>query len=88
VTTAYVLWFFLGILGVHRFYLGRTWSGVLFLFSLGIFGIGWIVDAFLIPQMVEEENLLGDEPYGQITGYVPSPTPIVVQPRKSFYTEE
>jgi DNA-directed RNA polymerase subunit RPC12/RpoP len=53
---AYLLWFFLGYLGVHRFYCGRVWSGVLWFLTLGLFGIGWIIDAFLIPGMVEESN--------------------------------
>eukprot|EP01110_Echinostelium_bisporum_P001521 TRINITY_DN135_c0_g1_i1.p1 TRINITY_DN135_c0_g1~~TRINITY_DN135_c0_g1_i1.p1 ORF type:complete len:157 (+),score=44.04 TRINITY_DN135_c0_g1_i1:50-472(+) len=56
VTTAYVLWFFLGFLGVHRFYLNRTGSGILYLFTLGLFGIGWLVDICLIPSMVEHCN--------------------------------
>lgn len=37
--TAYALWFFLGYLGVHHFYLGRTKTGLFYLLG-GI--IGWI----------------------------------------------
>ena len=45
---AFVLCFFFGILGVHRFYEGRTLSGILFLFTAGIFGIGWLYDCIRI----------------------------------------
>jgi TM2 domain-containing membrane protein YozV len=69
---AYLLWFFLGGFGGHRFYLGRTGSAVaiLLLTIIGIVtavvGIGvvillgtaiWIlVDAFLIPGMVQQQK--------------------------------
>lgn len=46
--TAYILWFFLGYLGVHKFYLGKTGMGILYLFTGGIFGIGWFIDLFVM----------------------------------------
>lgn len=64
---SYLLWFFLGGFGAHRFYLGRPVSAVaqlllglfgwlpLFL-GWGVLGIWWIVDAFLIPGIIEQEN--------------------------------
>ena len=46
----YVLWIF-GILGAHRFYFGRPVSGTIYLFTLGLLGIGWIIDLFLMPYL-------------------------------------
>ena len=45
---AFWLCFFLGFMGVHRFYVGKIGSGILYLFTGGLFGIGLIVDLFKI----------------------------------------
>ncbi|WP_430910888.1 TM2 domain-containing protein [Methylobacterium sp. sgz302541] len=54
VAVAYVLWFFLGIVAAHRFYLGRPGTAILQILSyLVLIGFVWIlVDLFLIPGMV------------------------------------
>lgn len=46
----YILWIF-GFMGAHRFYYGRTITGVIWFFTAGLLLIGWIVDLFLIPSM-------------------------------------
>ena len=53
----YFLWFFLGFFSAHRFYLGKIRSGILYLLTGQLFGIGWIIDLFLINGMVERYNL-------------------------------
>lgn len=52
----YALWL-LGFSGAHRFYYGRTLTGILWFFTGGLFLIGWIVDFFLIPSMDSEADL-------------------------------
>jgi TM2 domain-containing membrane protein YozV len=49
-TIGYILWLF-GFLGAHRFYYGRPVTGVIWFFTLGLLGIGWLIDLFLIPSM-------------------------------------
>ena len=46
----YALWVF-GFTGAHRFYYGRPVSGTIWFFTLGLLGIGWLIDLFLIPSM-------------------------------------
>ena len=43
-----LLTIFLGMLGAHRFYTGKKATGVLYLFTFGGAGIGWIVDIILV----------------------------------------
>ncbi|HJB22158.1 MAG TPA: TM2 domain-containing protein [Candidatus Fournierella merdavium] len=45
---ALLLCIFLGWLGVHRFYVGKIGTGILYLFTGGLFGIGWIIDIIVI----------------------------------------
>lgn len=45
---ALLLCWFLGYLGAHKFYEGKTGMGILYLFTFGLVGIGWIIDSFVI----------------------------------------
>ena len=46
----YILWIF-GFTGSHRFYYGKPITGTIWFFTLGLLGIGWLIDLFLIPGM-------------------------------------
>lgn len=52
---AYIFWVF-GFIGLHRFFLGRPLTGTLWALTMGLLLIGWLVDLFLIPAMVDEAN--------------------------------
>jgi TM2 domain-containing membrane protein YozV len=69
---AYLLWFFVGGVGAHRFYMGRVGSGIgmmalaiasliLSFFLIGLIGypilfVWWVVDAFLINRWLQESR--------------------------------
>lgn len=55
VPMGYLYWIF-GFMGAHRFYYGKPVSGTIYFFTLGLLGIGWIVDLFLIPSMDREAD--------------------------------
>lgn len=59
ISIAYLLWLIsgCGALGLHRFYLGKIGTGLLWFVSGGLGMIGAIFDFFYIPTMVQEANL-------------------------------
>ena len=63
IIVCYLLWFFLGVFGVHKFYLGKTAMGVIYLLTGGLLGIGWFIDLFLIPFQVAAYN---NNPYNRM----------------------
>ena len=54
-TIGYLLWIF-GFTGSHRFYYGRPVTGTIWFFTLGLLGVGWLIDLFLIPGMDREAD--------------------------------
>ncbi|CAH1002691.1 hypothetical protein LEM8419_03563 [Neolewinella maritima] len=57
-TTALVLWLIgiFGILGFHRFYLGKWGTGFLWMFTGGVAGIGAVIDLFTLSSQVKQYN--------------------------------
>ena len=47
-TATLILTILLGPLGIHRFYVGKAGTGILYFFTLGFLGIGWIIDIIMV----------------------------------------
>lgn len=45
---ALILCVFGGYFGLHKFYVKKSGEGLIYLFTFGLFGIGWIIDIFMI----------------------------------------
>ena len=55
-TLAWILLTFLGFFGVHRFYLGRVLTGLLWLISGGLFGLGYLYDLWTLNKLISKAN--------------------------------
>ena len=55
-TVAWILLVFLGIFGIHRFYMGKWLTGVLYLLTGGLFVIGLLYDLCTLNRQISEEN--------------------------------
>ena len=56
---ALAICYFLGIFGGHYFYVGKAGKGILYIFTAGLFGVGWIVDLVRIAtgKFTDAQNL-------------------------------
>lgn len=55
-SVSWVLLTFLGIFGLHRFYLGKWFTGLLYLLTGGLFLLGIIYDYWTLNEQVNERN--------------------------------
>lgn len=55
-TVAWVLLTFLGLFGIHRFYMGKWFTGLIYLVSGGIFGLGYLYDLWTLNDQVSLIN--------------------------------
>ncbi len=53
---AWILLTFFGFLGIHRFYMGKIGTGLLFLFTGGLLGMGWLYDFCKLNEQISVIN--------------------------------
>ena len=53
---AWILLTFLGIFGIHRFYQGKIFTGILYLFTGGLFLLGVLYDYWTLNEQIDELN--------------------------------
>lgn len=56
-STALWLCILAGIVGAHNYYVGRIGRGLLYTFTAGLFGIGWLFDIFAIANGGFRDNV-------------------------------
>lgn len=55
-SVGWILLVFLGIFGVHRFYMGKWITGILWLFTGGLFLLGWLYDLWTLNGQIDDCN--------------------------------
>lgn len=55
-TVSWVLHLFLGLFGIHRIYMGKIVTGILYLLTGGLLGFGYIYDTLTLNEQVDELN--------------------------------
>jgi TM2 domain-containing membrane protein YozV len=56
-TVAWILLTFLGAFGIHRFYMGKVVTGIIYLLTVGLFGFGLLYDLWTLNGQVSEINM-------------------------------
>ena len=58
-TVAWILLTFLGLFGIHRFYMGKWVTGIMYLLTGAIFGVGYLYDLWTLNDQVSLINSRG-----------------------------
>ncbi len=53
---AWILLTFLGAFGIHRFYMGKVFTGIIYLLTLGLFGLGILYDYWTLNEQIDYIN--------------------------------
>ncbi len=53
---AWLLLVFLGLFGIHRFYMGKVFTGILWLLTGGFFLVGWLYDLCTLNDQISDLN--------------------------------
>ncbi len=53
---AWILLTFLGAFGIHRFYMGKIFTGLIYLLTLGLFGLGILYDYWTLNEQIDHIN--------------------------------
>jgi TM2 domain-containing membrane protein YozV len=54
---AWLLLTFLGVFGIHRFYMGKWITGTIWFLTGGLFLVGWLYDLWTLNEQISDENL-------------------------------
>lgn len=60
---AWILLTFLGLFGIHRFYLGKWFTGIIYLLTGGVFLLGLIYDYWTLNNQITEANQSANVPH-------------------------
>jgi TM2 domain-containing membrane protein YozV len=71
---AWILLTFLGLFGIHRFYLGKWVTGLIFLFTGALFFLGYLFDLWTLNEQVDQRN-------AEVEFYSPQPRGLMVSVR-------
>lgn len=55
-TVAWILLTFLGFFGIHRFYMGKWLTAILYLLTIGLFGVGYLYDLCTMNGQISDIN--------------------------------
>ena len=64
-SVAWILQTFLGYLGIHRMYMGKWLTGLLYLVTGGLFVVGWVYDFCTLNTQISERNAASNEKSGR-----------------------
>jgi TM2 domain-containing membrane protein YozV len=53
---AWILLTFLGFFGIHRFYMGKVVTGVIYFLTVGLLGVGYLYDMWTLNEQISALN--------------------------------